>query len=106
MRAESVDLAHQSLTFECPDRSLIRYREKNAHRAIGRRERLLLLDRVIFRKWFQRRAEHSERVELELKLRARRTCFHFLMEPMQARADFRRVQDRYRLVKLARLEVQ
>jgi hypothetical protein len=66
-----VYFAHQTLAFKSAEGLLVRFRQENSHRAIWRRERLLLLDDRAFRKRLQRRRDQTERIERKLELRAR-----------------------------------
>ena len=67
--AKLVYFAHQALAFEGTDGLLIRHDQENAHRAIWRRERLLLLNDRAFRKGLQRRRDQPEGIKRKLELR-------------------------------------
>ena len=101
-----VYLTHQTLARERTDRRLVRYSQKNPHRPIRRSERLLFFDRGVFCKRLERRNNQTERVEGELKLRARRARLDLLMQAPQALTDFFGLQDRHRLFENGRFEVQ
>src|SRR5205814_4897668 len=105
-RTKGIYLTHQPLTLECTQRRLIRDHEKNAHRAVRRRERLLLLGRVRFCKRFQRWRNDAQRIEPEFKFWSRRAGLDFLMQTMQPLSNSLGLQDPHRLLVCGRLRLQ
>src|SRR5207237_7846622 len=88
LRAKCIHLPQHALTFECADWGLVRDREKNAHRPVGRGEGLFLFEGVAFGERFERGRDQAQRIERELEFRSRRTRFDLLMKSTQTLAHF------------------
>ena len=105
-RAEFVHPVHQFLRIERARRLLIRHHQKHAHGAIGRRQRLVFLDRVAFGERPDRGADQAERIEIELELRPRRAGLDLFMQSVKALAHFVRLQKFKRVGEGRRIEIQ